>query len=305
MSGSSGTGPASYTQKAIDATISLGTGTFGQSGSNTVKLSNLRIVTTISKAGMPSFDKAEIRIFGLPTQMMNQLTVLQVPTIYGRPQNTILIEAGDSTNGMSTVFFGDISYAYQALSDQPETYFQVTAWTGRVQKLKPATPSSFQTQTNVASAMQSIAQQMGFAFENGGVNVQLASSYWPGSALDQAHALARAAAINLYVDSGTNPPTLAIWPSNQSRPGNTALISPQSGLVGYPQFQDTWMKFRCLLNPALRLGGIVQMQSSIQPACGQWCIVAPFTLNLAAQMPQGPWFCDCTCTRAGSAQVGQ
>ena len=99
---------ASFTQKAIDVTITLGTGSFGTSGSNTVKLSGLRVVCTIEKAGMPSFDRAEIRIYGMPQDLMNQLTVLNVPTLMARPNNTILIQAGDTVNGMSTVFNGDI-----------------------------------------------------------------------------------------------------------------------------------------------------------------------------------------------------
>jgi hypothetical protein len=295
MSGSSGTGPASYVQRAIDVTITLGQGSLGTTGSNSVKLSGLRVVTTIEKAGAPSFDRCECRIYGMPQQLMNQVSVLRSPQIFARPNNTLLIEAGDAVNGMSTVFYGDIGTAWQVLDDAPEVYFQVVCWTGRNQKMAPATPSSFQTQTNVASAMQSIAQKMGFAFENDGVNVQLASSYWPGSALDQAHALARAAAINLYIDSGTNPPTLAIWPRDGTRTGTTPLISPQSGLVGYPRFFDQGMSFRCLFNPALKLGGRIQMQSSIQPACGVWYITGPLVYNLAAQMPQGDWFCNVHC----------
>lgn len=101
----------------------------------------------------------------------------------------------------------------------------------------------------------------------------------------------------MYVDSGTNPPTLAIWPRNQTRAGTTPLISPATGLVGYPKFRDQGMSFRCLFNPALKLGGSIKMQSSIQPASGLWYIVGPLVYNLSAQMPQGPWFCDAHCAK--------
>ena len=293
--GTVSTSGTSYTAKAIDVSITLGQGSFGTTGKNTVKLSNLRVVCTIEKAGMPSFDKAEIRIFGMKQDMMNQLTVLNVPTMMARPQNTILIEAGDAVSGMVPVFYGQIGNAWQSLRDTPEVFFQVVAWTGLEQKMAPAPPTSVQGQTDVATVMGSIAKQMGFAFENGGVNVQLASTYLPGSLMDQAHALARAARIELYVDSGTNPPTLAIWPRNQTRAGTTPLISPASGLVGYPEFQQMYMRFRCLLNSGLKLGGKIQMKSSIQPANGIWYIVGPLVYNISAQMPQGPWFCDVTC----------
>ena len=295
MSGS--TGPASYVQRQIDVSLTLGQGSFGNSGSNTVKLSGLRVVCTIEKAGMPSFDKAEIRIFGMKQDMMNQLSTLGIPLPMTRPNNTILIEAGDATNGMSTVFYGQIGNAWQDLDGAPEVFFQVVCWTGLEQKMQPAPATGVQNQTDVATVMGALAKQMGFAFENGGVNVQLASTYLPGSLMDQAHALARAARIELYVDSGTNPPTLAIWPRNQTRPGTQPLISPATGLVGYPKFRDQGMSFRCLFNPALKLGGSIKMQSSIQPASGLWYIVGPLVYNLSAQMPQGPWFCDANCAK--------
>lgn len=295
MSGANG--PASYVQRAINATITLGQGTFGTSGSNTVKLSGLRVICTIEKAGMPSFDRAEIRIYGMTQDVMNQLSTLGIPLPMVRPNNTILIEAGDAVNGMSTVFNGAIGNAWQDLDGAPEVFFQVVCWTGRDQKMQPAQSTSVSGQADVASIMGSLAKQMGFAFENNNVSVQLASSYFPGSLMDQAHALARAAGIEMYVDSGTSPPTLAIWPRNQTRAGTVPLISPATGLVGYPKFRDQGMNFRTIFNPAIKLGGTIQMQSSIQPACGTWYVVGPYVYNLAAQMPGGAWFCDVTCAR--------
>ena len=43
----------SWTQKQINITITLGTGTFGSTSKNTVKLSNLRVVATIERADSP------------------------------------------------------------------------------------------------------------------------------------------------------------------------------------------------------------------------------------------------------------
>lgn len=287
-----------YTQKAIDVTLTLGKGRFGTSGSSSVKLSGLRVIATIQKAGAPSFDHGEIRIFGMKQSMMNQLSTLGIPLTEYRPNNSILIEAGDAVNGMSTVFNGAIGNAWQDLDGAPEVFFQVVFWSGaRGAAMTPVPPTSVQNQTDVATVMAALAKQAGFAFENNGVSVQLASTYLPGSALDQIHKLAAAADVVVYIDSGTNPPTLAIWPRFGTRGGTSPVISPDSGMIGYPKFASNGMTFRCLYNPALKLGGNIMMKSSITPASGQWSVIGPLTHNLASMTPGGPWFSDVSCAR--------
>jgi hypothetical protein len=162
--------------------------------------------------------------------------------------------------------------------------------------------------------MAGIAATQGWAFENNGVQVQLSSPYFAGTALDQAHACARAANIEMYLDGSAPTETLAIWPKTGTRGGLIPLISPASGMVGYPKYRDFYLQFRCLLNRNLRMGGQVMVQTTSggavapqnatiqqildQGANGTWFICAPLTYDLAAQVPAGPWFCDVTCARS-------
>jgi hypothetical protein len=299
---------SSFTERAIDVTMTLGTGTFGQTGKNTVKLSGLRVVATVHKGGPPSFDSAELRIYGLPPTIMNEVSTLGVPVMMTRRNNTILIEAGDVGGVMAAVFQGDIGKAFQNFDEQPETFFQVIAWTGAVPAMAPTPPISVEGGADVATMMSGIARGMGYAFENSGVQVKLSNPYFAGTALEQAHKLATAANIELYIDSGTFPPTVAIWPKTGTRNGTIPLISPQSGLIGYPKYRDQAIEFRCLLNTNLRIGGQVELRSSLGGAAipaqgatqdqaqragpnGVW-FVSQLSHNLSAQVPGGPWFSD-------------
>jgi hypothetical protein len=121
-------------------------------------------------------------------------------------------------------------------------------------------------------------------------------------------------------DTGSNPPTLAIWPKTGTRGGQIPLISPSNGgLVGYPTYRDLAMRFRCIFNPNIVVGGQIQMQSTsggaapssneaatlqqllIAGANGTWFVQAPLTYDLASQIPDGPWFCDVVCARVAGA----
>ena len=307
----SGGSTGSYVARAIDVTITLGTGTFGQTGQNTVKLSGLRVVVTIEKAGAPSMDKLSARIYGVPPSIMNAVSTLGIQLTMVRHNNTVLIEAGDPVNGMAVVYSGYLTNAWQDFSEIPETSLVINGWGGKDQATFPVPPISFPGAADVATILSGIATRMGWGFENNGVVVKLANPYAAGTALEQAYAIARAANIECYADTSTSPITLAIWPKTGTRGGQVPLINAQSGLVGYPRFQSNGMSFRCIFNPNFRLGGQIQMQSStgatglatsgttaqVGGPNGNWYIIGPLTYSLAAQLPGGPWFCDVNCAR--------
>ena len=303
----------SYVERQIRITITLGKGTFGTTGMNKVTLPLLRTFVTIQKAGMPSFDRAEIRVYGVTQSIMNAVSTLGIPLPMVRANNTVLVEAGDAVNGLATVYSGYIQQAWQNLDGPPETFFQIIAYGGSLEAVAPAPPSSFPGTADVATIMSGLATQMGWNFENNGVQVQLASPYFAGTAMQQAQRLARAAGIEMYVDSGSH--TIAIWPRNGTRGGLVPLISAASGMVGYPRFRDQGMGFTTLFNPSIRIGGQVLMRSTLGAASstpangaseadsqkggpnGYWMVIAPLTYDLAAQVPNGPWFCDVNCAR--------
>lgn len=277
----------SFTKKRIDVTISLGTGQFGESGANTVTLSGLRVQALIQAAPGDAMPAAQVRIFGLPLEMMNQLTSVGLVNAAVRLQNTLLLAAGDDETGMTTVYDGTISESWGQFESMPDVPLNVIAVAGLAASLKPVDAISFQGQADVATIMQGLAQTMGYAFENNGVQVQLANPYFPGTALAQARACARAADIYMTIDRGT----LAIWPKSTARAqqGDIPLISTDTGLVGYPAFSSNGISLTTLFNPQIKPGGQVQVKSTLPVANGTW-FVSEVVHQLESETPNGQWF---------------
>jgi hypothetical protein len=315
-----GTQPSgsSWQAREINVTITLGTGSFGQTGMNTVKLTGLRVVATIKKGGFPSLDSASLRVYGVQPQIMNQVSTLGSPFGFARAGNTVLIEAGNSTNGFAVAYFGNMLECYQDFSETPEAFLQINARGGYLAALQPVAATSAAGTADVAQIMSGIAKTMGFAFENNNVQVKVSNPYLPGTAMAQAQELARTAGIMLAFDTSTNPPTLAIWPKMATRGGSIPIISAATGLIGYPKFSSNGLSFRTLYNPNIKLGGQIQMQSSLasgasattQPSTstpvvgnpnGLWFVGAgsdgSLVHNLSSQVPGGPWFTDAGCVR--------
>jgi hypothetical protein len=274
-----------FARKEIEVTISLGTGQFGETGANTVTLSGLRVKADIQQFGGNAMPQVQLRIFGLPMQMINQLTTIGPINSSIMYQNSVLIAAGDEGSALTTIYSGTIWQAWGDFNQMPDASLNIVALGGLAASLKPVGASSYPGSADVGTIMQSLATTAGFGFVNSDVSVQLSNPYFPGTALAQIRACARAANINFAIDNGT----LHIWPKGSARNGTTPLISPATGLVGYPAFSSNGLMLTTTFNPDVVIGGTIQVQSSLTPACGQW-IATQISHSLESETPDGQWF---------------
>jgi len=293
-----------YAKRSLDVTFSLGTGNFGNSGFNVVTLSGLRVLANVVKAGGVSMTNAQVRVFGMNESLMNQLSTLGKPLI-GAPlsvtnrNNMLTLNAYSEDQKPATVFQGTIAEALQDYQAIPEVAFVVNAYGGLIQAFAPVPPTSAPNNVDVATVMQSLASTMGLKFENNGVSVQISSPYLAGTAWQQIQSLANQANINMVVEDGV----LAIWPINGTRAGTALLLSPSTGLIGYPTFADNGISLKTLFNPAIKFGSQIKVQSSITSANGVWNVYK-VAHTLESEQPEGSWFTELACSYIGLPTIG-
>lgn len=301
-------------QRRIDAAIRLApqTGTnqpntFVESGTDTVNIKNLRMSVRVQNSGAPAGNTAQLKIYGAAPSLMNQLATLGM--VFNLvPKNTLTISAGDDAAGMSVIFSGTVVGAYGDYSSQPDVPFHFECLAGLADAVVPAAVSSFTGATSVVTIMQGLARQMGMGFENNGVDAQLSSPYFSGSLMVQAQKCADHAGIEWGIFNGN---TLAIWKrgGNRSTP-DVPVISPATGMIGYPAFTQQGIVVSTVFNPQLSFGQLVKVQSSLlediaavqkpQQMSNQnvaasgnvfpttWAI-NKLDLALDAQVPRGEW----------------
>src|SRR6478736_1983952 len=255
----------SFTEKKIELTITLGSGQFGADAGDTVTISNARILVDTANPGGESMGSAQIRVYGLTQELMNQLTTIGQINRAIRIKNTVAVAAGDDT-GMQLVFFGVIVDAWADYNSSPDVPFVIMSNSGLDVAIKPVGATSYKGSVSVQQIMSDLAAEGGMAFENNGVDAQLFNSYFPGTTLNKIRSCARAANVEYVIDRGT----LAIWPLGQSRQGEIPLISVDSGLVGYPTLSSKGMSLQCVFNQNVRIGADINVESFIPMANGQW-----------------------------------
>lgn len=286
-----------FVKREINLAFVLGEGSFGEGDSNAVEITGLRTSAQIARAGGVSMSSLNLRVWGMPLDVMQKLSVLNILALQQYRRNVVTVTAGDSENGFGVVFSGEIKEAWVDAENSPDVCFTLTAFEGMTDKVRPVAPNSFKGSASVDTLMSSIARQMQppRSFENNGVDVTLDNVYLPGTLDEQLRKIADAASCVVYTDSSV----VAIWPIGGARGGSIIELSAESGLVGYPQFSQTGVSLTVLYTPSLSYGQKIRLRSTLgSPANGDW-IVANVTHNLDAEIPGGQWFTYIECGRDG------
>ncbi len=278
-------------------TFQLGKGSFGDSGSDQLTFTGLRVAVQVQLASLPTTGAALIRVYGMTLSQMNQLS--KAGLVWKGREDKVQVSAGDDVSGMSVIFNGLIIEAYPDMTESPNSAFSIFATPTQIIQLKPVPPSTFPGSVKAADVLEKMAKAAGLGFENNGVDVVLASPYFPGTMWQQMNSAKRAANIDATVDNVKN--VLAIWPKTSSRSGGTITISPDTGMIGYPTFEQTRVKVRTVFDPSIRVTGTgtkVKIESQQDAARGEFTITT-INYNLASETPGGPWEMALDCSPAG------
>lgn len=302
-----GTAAPSLVQRIIVLTIKLGTGAFGDTGNNTLVLGSItdpmlcpRCSVHVELAVAPYPGQAIITVYGLTIDHINQLTVAGL--LYDGRKNIIQVQAGDTQNGVSVVYTGEIWQAYPKAS-QPNMAFVILCNPANSIQLTPVTPTSFKGAIDGATVLQQIAQKAGMTLENNSkVSAILSNPYFANSAWEQFKACVEAMGCTATFDPVKN--VLAVWPKTGNRGSGNFVVSPATGMIDYPEFQAAQVTVRQVFQPGnvpasgqrLEVSG-----SQFKAANGTWSAIYKCDLDISAQMPDGLWEVAITANRSGTA----
>lgn len=283
-----------FVRRYIDVTFS---------GPSTVKFNYrdkyaLRTHARVEKAGGFNLGALSLSLYGLSHDHINQLSTFGT-RFHPNYNYQVLVEAGDDVNGMSTIFEGGIQQAWADMRAMPDVPFHVVAVSGGRATVAKTPPTTFEGSTDVAMMLQKLAQQIGLNFENNGVSAKLVDPYFWGSAWKQMKEIIDAAGIDGFIDNNT----LAIWPRNGNRNGDSLIISRTTGMRDYPSFTEYGVQVRTEFRRAITYGGNMTIESDIKNACGTWRIIR-IDYDLQANTPNGSWYAILDGAQMGSPTGG-
>lgn len=274
-----------FSKKRIELTITLGEGEFGDSVGDTVTITNTRIYADLVNPGGDTMGAAQIRVYGISESLMNKLTTIGQINRAIRAKNTVAVAAGDADSGMKLAFVGVIVDAFADYNAQPDVPFIIQAYAGLDVAVKPVNATSYRGSTPVIQILVDLAGEAGLTLDAEDPEVNLFNPYFPGATLNKIRDACRAAGLQYNIDRGN----LQVWKSGKSLVGDKPRISATDRtMIGYPSLSSKGLTVQCLFNPNIKIGGDVEIQSSIPMANGDWHVFN-VSHNISSEAPGGPW----------------
>ncbi|MDN7464190.1 phage protein [Burkholderia gladioli] len=106
-----------------------------------------------------------------------------------------------------------------------------------------------------------------------------------GNARDVVGNVARNSGADWSIQDGE----LIVLPPDKVLPGEGFVLSQDSGMIDSPKVSDKGLEVKCLLNPAIRVGALVRIESMIEAYNGDYKVVQA---KYVGDTHAPDWFCD-------------
>lgn len=276
--------PDSFTLKTIRTTITLGKGTFGGGGNSKI-IEGLATDVDITKPGLPEKNSASVSIANISLADMEQMTFLAFQPLQSL-KNLITIEAGEQGKTLATVFKGEITSAFADYGSVPDVEFKIEALSGGYAAQIGAKPISVKGNAKASDLIKQFAKEIGYTFKNEGVAASVRNAVFNGSPIEKARSVADEVGAELLIDDDS----MILMPYDKPRSGGAVLLTPETGLIGYPSFTSDGISFSCFFNPNLKQGGQVKIESIVPRASGYWKITKLSHRLTAYRTGGGSWY---------------
>lgn len=285
-----------FNRKVIKITLVLGgkEESFTSDNKNKLSATGLRISAEITNGNGAPSPSARVRMYGLPIETMSKLLRIKWREVTAL-KNSITIEAGEQGEDLITVFKGGITFAYPDLAEAPNVSLVITAQTAVLENMQSTAAESYEGSQDVINIMGNICQRMGYTLEGNGVNQKLDNVYLCNSDIKKIQWLAESANLDLYIESNH----IAVTNKGQPRKIKIPVISPETGLIGYPTPTMQGIQFQCFYDPLVRFGGLVRINDSLIDICnGDWLIYGVRAM-LETESDSARWFMDVAASLKG------
>ena len=236
----------------------------------------------------------DISIYGLSLEKLNEFTFTWWEGLKKvSPLNTIeVIVEGE------TVFKGDTFFLQADFSNVPDVCLRITGIVGRyIGSIVPET-KTFEG-IKVSEAFKQVCQNYGMTVVvDPKVDTKVPKIVLSGSVLDRIQRLGKSLGLNVAITDNV----VRVGEMNKQLPDlNSANanfpvkeISKDTGLIGYPIFNDRGATFSMVFDPLVRSGSLIQLNSIVPKITNQYVLITK--RSILSTLPKGQWKSECICS---------
>lgn len=181
------------------------------------------------------------------------------PYNLNRTPKTLIVEAGRESYGTSVIYRGNIVRA--SITQPPDIGVILSCLTGNFVKGNVIATSQ-PGQATLEQICSQIATDTGTILNFQATNKNISNYSFSGGALDQVSVAANLGNFNIFIDDDVLVVKDALIPLSNT----TKILSPETEMIGIPEFTERGIKVKFLLDTKTRLGGAIDVRSRNYPA---------------------------------------
>ena len=247
-------------------------------GTNGLDLSSLRIKFNVKRSDTMTPNVADIRVYNVSSETALSMLINLSPTTgsSGLLQNhgKVILQAGYDSN-FGVIFQGNIKQIILGRESATDTFVDIIAGDGEhaynfaIVNTTIAAGATPQNQLNaVVNATKPLGVGLGYVGDTQGPNLPRGKVMF-GNAKNYARAIAN----NTNQTWSIQDEQITFVPVSSYVPGTQVFLSSKTGLIGTPQQTNVGLDVKCLLNPFIKIGGLINIDEAI---------VADYKINLSA-----------------------
>jgi hypothetical protein len=219
-----------------------------------VDLSLMRIKFTVRQHDLQTPNSAVIRVYNLKKETAASIT----------EGMQVTLSAGYQSD-LGQIFTGQVIQSRRGRENAADGYLDIIAADGDTAYTWATVNTSIAAGSTYQDRLSAIAKPMADKGVTLGYVGDLPAGTLPrgkvlyGMARDHLRDMAQSTVSNWSIQSGN----LNFYPKTGYVPGEAIVLSPDSGLIGIPEQTQDGIRATCLLNPALKVGGLVQIDSAL------------------------------------------
>lgn len=226
----------------------------GEAGKTGLDFSQFRVTFSVRRGDQQTPNSVDCRIYNLSTQTQNQVK---------NEFDTIVLQAGYANN-FGLIFRGDIKQIRSGRENAKDTYLDITAADGdeayNFSYIRYTQAAGGNQDQSLAAFVNSFGGDITQGYKptfqsNGCVRGQV----FYGATKDELREFASQNDCTWSIQEGK----LTIIPLTSYIPGAIPVLSPTTGLIGQPEQIQNGISMRVLLNPGLKIGQLVKLDSSV------------------------------------------
>lgn len=266
---------------------------------STHEFENLAMTAIGTKFTSAISNVCEVRIANIDKDIRDKLLTEGTP--YSRldpPKNSILVEAGRVSTGLTQIFIGDITTVN--VTQAPDIWLTLRAITGKFRQNQTIELSQ-NASTPFSAIATRAAQALGVPLDFQASDKDVTNFSFSGSA---EKLVSQLGSIADNVDAYMDDDALTVRPRYETNSNALIEINIDNGLIGIPEFVDLGVRCTVLLRQNVKLADRINLVSAAYPAVDGIYIIYRLGFNLANRDTPFYYIIEASNPALGRAQNG-